>query len=101
MARRYQNDAERLRKQSDALSKFGGHALRTDDLDAWLQEATELVSEAIEIDLVKVLQLLPDGETMLLRAGVNWKHGLVGRSAERRVGKECVSTCRSRLSPYH
>src|SRR3546814_6483166 len=23
------------------------------------------------------------------------------RSAERRVGKECVSTCRSRWSPYH
>src|SRR3546814_17970383 len=23
------------------------------------------------------------------------------RSEERRVGKECVSTCRSRLSPYH
>src|SRR3546814_14001671 len=32
--------------------------------------------------------------------------GLLGdhrhvRSEERRVGKECVSTCRSRLSPYH
>src|SRR3546814_14265219 len=26
-----------------------------------------------------------------------WK----GRSEERRVGKECVSTCRSRLLPYH
>src|SRR3546814_4496716 len=26
-------------------------------------------------------------------------HGL--RSEERRVGKECVSTCRSRWSPYH
>src|SRR3546814_11787569 len=25
----------------------------------------------------------------------------VGRSEERRVGKECVSTCRSRRSPYH
>src|SRR3546814_2660216 len=23
------------------------------------------------------------------------------RSEERRVGKECVSTCRSRLEPYH
>src|SRR3546814_19724677 len=23
------------------------------------------------------------------------------RSEERRVGKECVSTCRSRLAPYH
>src|SRR3546814_11407887 len=27
--------------------------------------------------------------------------GLAGRSEERRVGKECVSTCRSRWSPYH
>src|SRR3546814_12045990 len=26
---------------------------------------------------------------------------LYGRSEERRVGKECVSTCRSRWSPYH
>ena len=26
---------------------------------------------------------------------------LVGRSEERRVGKECQSTCRSRWSPYH
>src|SRR3546814_20265853 len=25
----------------------------------------------------------------------------VSRSEERRVGKECVSTCRSRWSPYH
>src|SRR3546814_20750221 len=26
---------------------------------------------------------------------------LPNRSEERRVGKECVSTCRSRWSPYH
>src|SRR3546814_6596154 len=26
---------------------------------------------------------------------------VLGRSEERRVGKECVSTCRSRWSPYH
>src|SRR3546814_3463317 len=26
---------------------------------------------------------------------------LCNRSEERRVGKECVSTCRSRWSPYH
>src|SRR3546814_15004170 len=28
----------------------------------------------------------------------SWEHH---RSEERRVGKECVSTCRSRWSPYH
>src|SRR3546814_10246434 len=27
--------------------------------------------------------------------------GIADRSEERRVGKECVSTCRSRWSPYH
>src|SRR3546814_13458366 len=32
---------------------------------------------------------------------VNARHPLVDlRSEERRVGKECVSTCRSRWSPY-
>src|SRR3546814_18591752 len=28
-------------------------------------------------------------------------HGELFRSEERRVGKACVSTCRSRWSPYH
>src|SRR3546814_15200356 len=32
---------------------------------------------------------------------VNVIRGLTGRSAERRVGKECVSTCRSRWCRYH
>src|SRR3546814_5580371 len=30
-----------------------------------------------------------------------WPRGGGDRSEERRVGKECVSTCRSRWSPYH
>src|SRR3546814_2323954 len=30
-----------------------------------------------------------------------YKFPLSVRSEERRVGKECVSTCRSRWSPYH
>src|SRR3546814_15567603 len=29
------------------------------------------------------------------------KAELFGRSEERRVGKECVSPCRSRCAPYH
>src|SRR3546814_2618687 len=31
----------------------------------------------------------------------NTGHKPMTRSEERRVGKECVSTCRSRWSPYH
>src|SRR3546814_9936568 len=29
------------------------------------------------------------------------KDNKINRSEERRVGKECVSTCRSRWAPYH
>src|SRR3546814_18115522 len=36
-----------------------------------------------------------------LLAGDVLLSGALGRSEERRVGKECVSTCRSRWSPYH
>src|SRR3546814_3916954 len=39
------------------------------------------------------------GDRYLLRGCT--RHQLRSRSEERRVGKECVSTCRSRWSPYH
>src|SRR3546814_17385172 len=51
-------------------------------------------------DLVRLLgipvQPLRDALRVLEAEGV-----LTIRSEERRVGKECVSTCRSRWSPYH
>src|SRR3546814_13991233 len=31
----------------------------------------------------------------------DFRAGVIGRSDERREGKECVSTCTSRWSPYH
>lgn len=73
-------DVGKLRKQVSTLAKFGGRALRTDDIDQLLQEATQLVSEALDVDLVKVLELLPDGQNLLVRAGVNWRPGVVGHA---------------------
>src|SRR3546814_13743381 len=40
----------------------------------------------------------PQGDKLTLPVAKPWGGG---RSEERRVGKECVSTCRSRWSPYH
>src|SRR3546814_12814314 len=48
----------------------------------------------------------PDGDGWRLNGQKIWitavpsSHKML-RSEERRVGKECVSTCRSRWSPYH
>ena len=42
----------------------------------------------------KVVDVAPEFQNLM-------DHILKIRSEERRVGKECVSTCRSRWSPYH
>ena len=75
-----EHPADKLRKQVSTLAKFGGEALRSDSIGDLLQRSTELVSDAIEVDLVKVLQLLLDGQNFLVRAGVNWQPGVVGRA---------------------
>src|SRR3546814_5561202 len=41
------------------------------------------------------------GQDLRPRVVVGLREVLEARSEERRVGKECVSTCRSRWSPYH
>src|SRR3546814_14709465 len=41
------------------------------------------------------------GMTRLVDSLPELKAALINRSEGRRVGKECVSTCRSRWSPYH
>src|SRR3546814_20948163 len=43
----------------------------------------------------------PDVEIVLVIEVITPTDGRLQRSEERRVGKECVSTCRSRWSPYH
>src|SRR3546814_16619153 len=39
--------------------------------------------------------------TLTIAGGLSLDAASTLRSEERRVGKECVSTCRSRWSPYH
>ena len=40
-------------------------------------------------------------QTLEKRRDDEVQYAFIVRSEERRVGKECVSTCRSRWSPYH
>lgn len=72
--------SERLRQQRASLADFGLHSFHTNDLDELLMRAAGLVSEALDIRLVKILELLPGGDELLVRAGVNWKPGVVGHA---------------------
>ena len=69
-----------LRAQRTALADFGLFAFRCRNLDALLSRAAELVSDALQIDLVKVLEHRPERQDFLIRAGVNWAPGVVGHA---------------------
>src|SRR3546814_12663443 len=82
----------------------GGPVTGADDSAA----VRRAVKEALAAGLKELIFVTPDSLTP-----VETQFGDVGngkaervvvarqRSEERRVGKECVSTCRSRWSPYH
>ena len=87
-----------------------GHVLLpeiTDRLSAKLEKALSL---DVHVYVVTVPSLHVGASKNLARLGElataysdAWNKNAVGavRSEERRVGKECQSTCRSRWSPYH
>ncbi|HET6631293.1 MAG TPA: HWE histidine kinase domain-containing protein [Rhodanobacteraceae bacterium] len=97
-----EQEVQTLRMQREVLATFGGHALRTDDLDGLLHEAMVLISRALDVKLVKVLELLPDGDSLLVRAGVNWKPGVVGHATfgahARSPGGYALQTCEPVIS---
>src|SRR6476469_78722 len=68
----------RLRQQS-LLGEFGRLALQTRDIGQILQRATELCALGLETRFAKVLEYLPDDNRLLVRAGIGWASGTVGR----------------------
>src|SRR3546814_5487209 len=87
---------------TDELQRQAGAVM--EDYGGWTRAAyfrqtgdSEEQSIAREVKAVRngvgILDYSPLGKILV--------HGPDARSEERRVGKECVSTCRSRWSPYH
>jgi PAS domain S-box-containing protein len=69
-------------RQQEAVAKLGFLALQSLDLETVMTESAALTRQGLGVEYCKVLELLPDGDTLLLRAGAGWKSGLVGRATE-------------------
>ena len=70
----------RLQQQKAALAGFGIEAFRAGDLDALLTKAAALAGEGLGVKRAKVLELLPPGDKLLVRAGVGWEPDVVGHA---------------------
>lgn len=69
----------RLRQQ-EAIAWLGEYALNCKTLDEVFQEAVRVAADTLDMEYGKILERLPDGQSLLLRSGVGWADGLVGHS---------------------
>jgi two-component system sensor kinase FixL len=66
--------------QQAVLSHFSHLALSSKSIPALLDEAALEVSLVLQVDYCEVLELLPQGDRLLLRAGTGWRKGQVGQA---------------------
>jgi PAS domain S-box-containing protein len=67
-------------RQQTTIAKLGQRGLEGIEHSTLMDEAVNLVAQTLEVEYCKILELLPGGNALLLRAGVGWKDGLVGQA---------------------
>lgn len=71
--------ADASEQRRHRLESFGERAARAPDVDELLQLACREIAEALRVSQVKALEYLPDRQAFLIRAGVGWATGVVGK----------------------
>jgi len=66
--------------QQASVSRLGQKALSGLPLEDLFDETVREVAETLGVAFCKLLELQPDGHTLLLRAGLGWRRGLVGNA---------------------
>jgi PAS domain S-box-containing protein len=79
-SKRAQEEIETRARQQAATAELGRRALTETDLSALMEKTVEMVARTLDVEYSKVLELLPEGDALVLRAGVGWKEGLAGRA---------------------
>jgi len=78
--RRTEAELRARTSQQAAVAELSQRALVGTDLATLMQEAADLVAQTLGVEYCKILELMPDGSRLLLRAGVGWKEGSVGQA---------------------
>jgi PAS domain S-box-containing protein len=78
--KRVEAELQTRARQQAAVAELGQQALASQQLDPLIDRAVALIAQILEVEYCRVLELLPDGKALLLRAGVGWQEGLVGHA---------------------
>ncbi|MEH2068876.1 MAG: PAS domain-containing protein [Nostoc sp.] len=66
--------------QQATIAELSQIALAGTELTALMNLCTSIVTQCLKVEYCKVLELLPNGNALLLRAGVGWQSGLLGNA---------------------
>jgi len=69
-------------KQQETVARLGEHALTETDLQKLFDETASTIAEILDVEFVKILELVPGDAELLLRAGCGWREGLIGTAHE-------------------
>ena len=78
---------QRIRQQ-EILAELGVTALQGADFDKLMAETARLTAEALRAEFCKVLEYIPSENRLLVRAGVGWDAGIVGKAS---IGADLAS----------
>src|ERR1700719_2955673 len=67
-------------RQHTAIADLSQRALEGHDLSSLLGDAVSLVLRTLGVEFCQVLELLANGDVLLLRAGAGWKEGHAGHA---------------------
>ena len=67
-------------RQGELIGEFSRLALSGADFDTLLGAAARIAAEGLGASFAKVLHHLQDEGTLLVRAGVGWRPGVVGHA---------------------
>jgi PAS domain S-box-containing protein len=78
-----EEELRRRAEQQALVAELGRRALASDDLQWVLGEAVGLLVRTLRVELACVAELPADRDDVILRAGVGWREGCIGRRFER------------------
>ncbi|HLH95171.1 MAG TPA: GAF domain-containing protein [Xanthobacteraceae bacterium] len=65
-------------KQQETVARLGAQALTELGLQRFFEDSVKAVAATLDVELVKILELVPGDAELLLRAGAGWEKSLIG-----------------------
>jgi PAS domain S-box-containing protein len=67
-------------KQQEAVASFGEFAISARNLNELFEQCVRVLTDVLQVDFAKILELDTVHEVLLLRAGTGWHPGLIGQA---------------------